>query len=179
MKGVEIRLAREEDIPQIVPLWKELIGLHYFRDSSFEIDKDAPQRFEEFLQTSLKKADTFILVAESLSEEKHHQLEINTPRGLEISKTNKIIGYCTGYIKSRLPVFKIKATGYIWDIYVGVEYRQKSIGRELFNAAKSWFEGHGMKRIELSMAMINDVSDQFWKHLGFRPFMKEVYLDLV
>lgn len=55
---------------------------------------------------------------------------------------------------------------------VSPEYSRKGIGTRLFNDIKDWYKDFNYFTT-FELESLDDESDAFWKHLGFKPFENE------
>ena len=81
----------------------------------------------------------------------------------DIKVPEKIVAYILCIIQNYPPAFEIKKYGLVSDLAVTSNYRRIGIGEHLFYLAKEWFSEKGLKRIELEVAIANEVSTSFWK----------------
>jgi len=151
---MNVTAAREEHIPQIVELWKDLMDLHKKFDPFFSRRPDGDARFTEFLKTSIASPDSHAFVA---------------------LDGNKVAGYCLGSISSHPPVYLVEKYGYIFDMMVLPTYRKQKVATDLLNAMIRWFASRGIQRVELTTAVNNKTGKQFWKKQGFQEYMNVMY----
>jgi GNAT superfamily N-acetyltransferase len=57
---------------------------------------------------------------------------------------------------------------------VTVHSRRQGVGGQLIAAAEDWFRLRGLRRIEVRVAVCNEVSKPFWRKMGFEPFVETV-----
>jgi len=152
-----IREAVSEDIDTIITLWKEFMEFHAARDPFFEIASGGDSNFKKFIIDKLSDESSFIFVA----------------------RMEKVIaGYCLGYISEYPPVFRIKRFGMISDMAVNINYRRKGIGERLLEESKKWFTQKEIQRVELKVAISNEISTSFWRKMGFKPFVESMFMDI-
>ena len=151
-----IRSAAQSDVKSIVELWKEMFDLHKERDSHFTRSSDGHENYEKLINEGLASDDYHILVAET---------------------DKKIIGYCLANVAKYPPSFELKEYGAIFDLSVTRNYRRKSLGEKLLKEAYNWFSKKGIKRIEARVATSNDISQKFWRKMGFAPYMEILFLE--
>jgi ribosomal protein S18 acetylase RimI-like enzyme len=154
---IEYRKAIEKDIPRIVELWKEFIDFHKARDPFFSRSKDGPENFGKFILENMSKDNAIVYIAEANGE---------------------LVGHILATIQSYPPAFEIKRYGLVNDLAIASKYRRKGIGEHLFGMVKEWFTGKGMKRLEIEVAVSNEVSTSFWNKMSFRPYKEVRYLEL-
>jgi ribosomal protein S18 acetylase RimI-like enzyme len=137
---LKYREAIEKDIPKIVELWKEFIDFHKIRDSFFTRSEEGPVNFGKFISENLQKDSAVVYVAE---------------------RNGGVIAHILATIQEYPPAFEIKRYGLVNDLAVITEYRRIGIGRHLFLMAKDWFFKKGISRIEIEVAVSNEVSKSF------------------
>ena len=157
MSEIEYRQAKEKDIPRVVELWKEFIDFHKTRDSFFSRCKEGPENFGKFIAENLQKDDAIVYVAEMDST---------------------VIGHILATIQNYPPVFEIKRYGLVNDLAVASAYRRAGIGQHLFALVKDWFVSKDIRRIEIEVAIANEVSTSFWGKMNFKPYKEICYLEL-
>jgi ribosomal protein S18 acetylase RimI-like enzyme len=157
MSEIKYRQAIEKDIPKIVELWKEFIDFHKIRDSFFSRSKEGPGNFGKFIAENLRKDSAVVFVAE---------------------KNGDVIAHILATIQDYPPAFEIKRYGVVNDLAVTTEYRRFGIGQHLFHMAKDWFSKKGISRIEIEVAVSNEVSTSFWEKRKFKPYKETLYLEL-
>jgi ribosomal protein S18 acetylase RimI-like enzyme len=149
---IEYRKAIEQDVPRIVDLWNEFIDFHKARDPFFSRSEEGSENFGKFISENIKKDDAIVYVAEA---------------------KKAVVAYIHASVQSYPPVFEIKKYGLIYDLAVTSGYRRKGIGEHLFCMVKEWFAKKGVKRLEIEVAVSNEVSTSFWKKMAFKPY-KEI-----
>jgi GNAT superfamily N-acetyltransferase len=134
------------------------IGVYYiFTDYFFSRSKEGPENFGKFIAKSLRKNDSFVIVA------KIH---------------GNVVAYILATVQNYPPVFEIKRHGLVNDLAVTSQYRRIGIGKHLFHLAKDWFLKKEIKRIEIEVALANEVSKSFWGNRKFKPYKEILYLEL-
>ncbi len=150
MNEVTIRKAVADDLHAIGELWKEFMDFHKAGDSHFTRSADGHERFKEFITQHISSESACVWVAE---------------------KDGKVVGYCLAMLAKRPPVFGSLDYGAVFDLAVSGAYRRSGIGERLYLAAQTWFADHGIHRIEVAVALSNEVSRAFWKKMGFSPYL--------
>lgn len=91
-------------------------------------------------------------------------------------------GKVVGYIFAALEPMSWKdlrgPCGYVHDVYVDADTRQRGVGRELVNAALAWFRSRGMSQVVLTTRPGNEAAKRLFANIGFRATMVEMTLDL-
>jgi GNAT superfamily N-acetyltransferase len=140
-------------------LWEKLVEYHR------QLDDRLPQASagggDLYVQRLTSRADdpnTLILVAE---------------------ENDHIIGYVLGAVVDLLPeMFLSERCGFLADIYVEVDYRERGVGRALVAALADWFRSKGLRYYEWYVAARNDTGYQFWAQMGGRAVMTRMRAEL-
>ena len=147
-----IREATKEDVPKILPIWQELMEFHADRDSYFATCEGAEQEFAKWISENIEKEDAIVYVAEH---------------------AKSIIAYCLCRIVERPPVCEMKRQyGSLTDLAVLETYRRDGIGERMVKRATQWFRSQGVKRVEVRVAVTNEVSTRFWRKMGFTTYLE-------
>jgi len=153
MDRVNIRKAKMRDLNAIGSLWKEYMDFHKSRDSHFGRTKNGHEVFKKFVAGHMASGASYVLVAE---------------------RDGNVVGYCLAALAKYPPVFRERDYGTIFDLAVNEPCRRNGIGEKLYREARRWFCGNKIRRIELRVAVSNEISTAFWKKMGFRPFVTTV-----
>ena len=148
---MEIREATKEDVPQVVPVWRELMEFHARRDAYFATCQWAQEAFEKYVLENIEKEDAMVWVAQSDSA---------------------IVGYCQSMIVENPPVLHVKRYGNISDLAVLDNYRRQGIGEDFVARAMEWFRSQNLERVEVRVAVTNKISTQFWRKMGFATYLE-------
>ncbi|HIE52218.1 MAG TPA: GNAT family N-acetyltransferase [Armatimonadetes bacterium] len=150
--GVEIMPAGKEDLEVMVGLMKELADHHVGLDVSFEYNEGWEEIWREFVEEQIENDEDLVLKA---------------------VVEGKVVGFVSGVIGSR-PVFRVARRGIIQNIVVRREYRGRGIGRRLVEAALAWFRERDVGQVDVDVAIANEGGVEFWKRLGFVPYMLQM-----
>ena len=153
---MEITVATENHVLEIIELWKEFMDFHKDVDPRFPMSKNAHLSFEKHVRNSINSEDSHILVA--------------------LDK-DRVVGFSTAQIGKYPPVFERDTYGLISNMTVQSNYRRQGIGEQLLAKIYEWFESRNIDRIELSVAAKNQIGYSFWKKHGFRDYLHHLYLD--
>jgi ribosomal protein S18 acetylase RimI-like enzyme len=157
MNEILYRKVTQQDIPQIIELWKEFIDFHKARDPFFSRSEEGPENFGKYISDNLQKDNAAVYIAES---------------------SKKIVAYMLCIIQDYPPAFITKDYGLLSDLAVAAEYRRQGVGEHLFYLASAWFAEKGIKRIEIGVASANEVSTSFWAKMGFKPYKNICYFEI-
>jgi GNAT superfamily N-acetyltransferase len=152
-----IRLAKRRDIPDIVRLWEELMDYHRRLDPFFTPARNGRDLFRRFLEQNLENDAACVLVAVA---------------------EDGIVGYCEGMLEQHPPSLVESEYGQVLDFMVTAAHRHTGIGRLMFETLRSWFRKQGVRRIEVRHSTFNELATRFWPRMGFRPYLRTLYLEL-
>lgn len=152
-----IRKCEERDISEIKKLFGGFVKFHSERDSCFIKVPGHEEFFAGWVKANMEKDTSIVLVAEA---------------------ERRISGYCMAQILEKPSVYEKPVYGYIDNICVDESQQRKGTGEGLFRAAKEWFMSRGVERIEVFAALANERSTAFWRKMGLRPFIEQMYLNL-
>jgi ribosomal protein S18 acetylase RimI-like enzyme len=149
-----IRNARPGDLDAILDIWREHMDFHRERNEFFTRSADGHVRFAEFVLKNMRNPDWLVLVA--VSDE-------------------VVVGYAMAAIMDYPPVFEIKKYGFIQDAAVSRAYRRRGIGTKLFEGMRGWFGKRGVVRMELQALSNNEISQSFWRKMGFTDYLTRLW----
>jgi len=151
---LEIIPATQGHVPQILELWKEFEDFHKEIDSFFTRSKDGHVKFGEFVHRQMDSEDSLVLVAVNGKD---------------------VIAYSISRISKHPPVFELESYGDIIDLAVTSTDRRRGIGTEMLGKIYEWFKSRGMNRVELRVAVRNQIGYSFWKKHGFQDYIHTLY----
>jgi GNAT superfamily N-acetyltransferase len=157
MVNVAIRPARPDDVETIVALWQELMVFHEARDPRFRRSATAAKAFANFVAGHIASEDSLVLVAE---------------------EAGTVVAYALATIAFRPPVFVETRYGAIYDLFVTDSQRRRGIGGGMVHAIERWFTGRGIRRVEVRVAVRNEVSTRFWRTLGYESYVETLHREL-
>ncbi len=138
-------------------IFREFAEYHYNLDPQFIRVENHDLLFEKYIKDNLDSDSSIVLVAEYRSE---------------------VIGYCLGMLKQKPPVYPDPEYGYIDNMGILEKYQRMGAGELLFAEAVRWFKSKSIKQIELFTSIKNDKSMNFWKKMGFIPYVQHMYLKI-
>lgn len=149
---MNIRLARHEDIPQIITLGKQLLDLHFeFDQKYYGLEASFDRDFYNWAAEQIGSPGKFILVAE---------------------ENGILTGFISGFIKYLFPWFKVKQVGHISYLVIDKSKRAKGVGKLLELAAVDWFRTKNLNYIEVYVDEVNQFGKIAWNSYGYQPFKK-------
>ena len=152
-----IRPASAADVPGVVPLVDRIAHLHEAWDPQrFDYKPNVGQMYANWLKSRANDPRSVFLVAE---------------------REGKIVAFLIGTIEDTIPVYRLKETGYIHDLFVDDTYRNEGIGRQLTMLAVEKFRELGVKQVRLETATKNEAARKLFESCGFRVSSIEMLTD--
>jgi GNAT superfamily N-acetyltransferase len=135
MSEVAIRLAREDEIDRVLPLYESL----------FEPPVSRPETWEEgraarALGEAIRSTDSAVWVAE---------------------REGRLVGVCTAYLDLHSVRFGPRC--WVEDLAVDPEARSQGIGGALLAEARRWAEAEGATHLELDTAEARTDAQRFYE----------------
>jgi ribosomal protein S18 acetylase RimI-like enzyme len=152
-----IRKAGGGDLTAIGELWKEFMDFHKQRDPHFARSADGHECFKDFIAGHMSADTSCVLVAE---------------------QDGCVVAYCLATLAKYPPVFENRDYGTVFDLAVARRCRRTGIGEKLYRAVETWFADHRVHRIEIRVAVSNEVSTSFWSKMGFDPYVTTVFKNI-
>ena len=153
---MQIIQAEHKHIPEIVGIWTEFMDFHKDFDSRFPMRKNAHLSFDSHLRELMKSENNVVYVA---------------------LDNNCVVGFATCSVNRYAPIWEREKYGSIDTLAVESSYRRKGIGEQMLTKIYEWFDAQDIDRIELSLAMKNQVARSFWRKHGFQENILHLYLD--
>ncbi len=120
-----IRPATENDLPEMLRLWREMMDSHARWDDRFcpRPSPEAEGAWGSYLRETIWDSDGWCLfVAEG---------------------DDGLLGQIAGDLREPAPVFEPDTYGYVTDMVVDPGARRQGIGKALFSALEEWFQERG------------------------------------
>lgn len=152
-----IRRATEDDIDDIVKLWREMWDFHSKFDPRFVASPFADQVMKDWIEDHLNRAQAVVLVAE---------------------RSGQIVGYLLGMILQNPPIVPYQIFGYISEIAVAESERRKGTGKLLVEEAHRWFKKNYVTYVEVNVSINNAVSRGFWRKMGYGEWLERLRFEL-
>lgn len=161
---MEIRPATSDDVPHILPMVQALADLHESWDPDrFDYIPEVGRRYERWLTQRAADERSVFLVAE---------------RPGDATGDATLIGFVVATIEPTIPVYRMKETGFIHDLWVDERYRHEGIGRNLVMRLIERFAEIGVSQIRLETAVANEPARQLFAACGFRTSAIEMLLNV-
>jgi ribosomal protein S18 acetylase RimI-like enzyme len=153
---MEIVIAQESHIPEIIRLWLEFSKFHEDLDHPwYPLKAEAPTGFEAYLRKEMAAEKSRVIVA----LDKGH-----------------VVGYIIAAINKMTEVWVRERYGYVDQLAITAAYRHQGIGSDLLKEVLNWFKSENLDLIELSIAAKNSIGYSFWKKHGFKDSSHTLYI---
>lgn len=145
---LRVHPAKPEDLPQLLHLWRELIGFdEALGGQDFRLSAGAPEQWEKHLRTFVGKRGRLGFVAEV---------------------GGRPVGFLLASLEAPAGIFMERRYGHISAVYVQEPYRGKGVGGALVAGALGWFGDRRVSRVRVTTDSKNTLGVEFWKKLGFQ-----------
>jgi len=151
---MQILPATKSDLSSIIPLWKKFMDDSAVWEETFQPSPDWEQHITSHLEKLLENERAQVLVAK---------------------EEDLIVGYAIIQITNNVPVFKQFDRGFITDLCVQENHRNKGIGKKMLQEIFAWFKSKGINRVELMALENNVLGRKFWKRMRFEEYMHRMY----
>jgi GNAT superfamily N-acetyltransferase len=149
-----VRPATIDDIPFVLPMVRAICDLHQRHDPErFRVVDDVIDRYANWLPERVTDSRSVFLVA---------------------VEAGKPVGYAVSTIEPEVPIFWVPECGWIHDIWVQPEHRDRGLARELVRATIRRFDVLGVRQLRLHTGTFNDAARKLFAAEGFRPCVVEM-----
>lgn len=146
-----IRLAKQEDIEDLINMWKKLSDFH--------------KNFPDYMTPSLGW--------KNMMRQLYEEDLISSSRAIFIAKDYyKSAGFLRVESRVNSRIFATSIIGYISDIYVEEQYRGTNVAEKLFAEGINWFRSKGIYSVRLNVNPENTRAINFYNKLGFKEVNK-------
>ena len=157
MVDYEIIQASHENIEGIVHVWEAFMDFHAELDPFFTRHSQGSERFREHLGNSINLDNAFVLA---------------------VLSGGNVVGYSISSVSLYPPVLREMAYGFISDMAVSKDFREKGIGKAMLKEIELWFKGQGITRIEIRALSNNEIGIDFWEGSGYKEYVKVMYKEI-
>jgi len=156
---IEIRPARAEDVPALLPMVRKICELHEAWDPRrYGALPDVERRYDGWLRSLANDRRAVFLVAES--------------------DAGQMVGFVIGTVERAIPIYRLAEFGFVHDLWVEPEYRHEGVGRQLTMMAVERFGAVGMRQVRLETAVANEPARRLFEQCGFRPSAVELLMEI-
>ena len=146
-----IRIAKPDDMNDLLILWNEMMDSHKGMHPDFRISKNADMAMASNFTSLFDDTTSAIIVAE---------------------EDNRVVGMLIAQSRVGLPYTQTEKTGYIRDVSVTRSFRRTGIGKKLVEAGIEFLKSVDVEYIDLITGSENEDSNEFWKEMGFKETLK-------
>jgi len=143
---MKVLIATKAHLHELAQLERQYMEHHVALDDYFAFKANMTEMWLDHAQRLVDSALDLILVA---------------------VEDDQIVGYMTGHIRRKVPIYQIEEVGQIGDNFVLPQYRRRGIFTQLLKEMLEWMQGQGIKYVEHPIAVKNDVGRIAWKKRGF------------
>src|SRR3954452_2586045 len=141
---MDIRPARADDVPAVLPMVRKLCELHRSWDQAkYDFKEGIEEMYRGWLTARATDPRAVFLVAD------------RQDRGP--------VGFLIGTVEKEIPIYRLKEYGFIHDLWVEEDYRNEGLGRQLVMAAVARFREIGVEQVRLDTAAANDVARKLFE----------------
>jgi GNAT superfamily N-acetyltransferase len=162
---MEIRKANLSDVTGICVLWEQFMQEH-----DRIILRKSPVKKQLRQRTAAAKTGF----------RKHVQKNIHSSLGSVLVAVDgkKLAGYSLIYIRKHIPIYAIEKVGYISDLYVKKEYRNRKLSSLFKEKALDWFKSKKLKYAAIAYHAENTHAGGIYRHWGFFDDHIELWKEL-
>jgi ribosomal protein S18 acetylase RimI-like enzyme len=158
LPAVEIRAAKPEDVPNVLPMVEKIAALHEQWDSAkYGYLPNPSQRYSRWMATRATDPRSVFLVAET---------------------QGRLVGFIVATVEKEIPIYRLDEYGFIHDLWVEPEYRNEGVGRQMTMLLIERFREVGVKQIRCDTAAKNETARKLFESCGFRPSVVEMLLEM-
>jgi ribosomal protein S18 acetylase RimI-like enzyme len=155
---MEIRAAREEDVPQVLPMVGRICAMHESMDpAKYGFGPGIEGMYDSWLRNRAKDKRSVFLVAE---------------------REGRVVAFLVGTVEKEIGIYRLKEYGFIHDMWVEEVYRHEGIGRQMAMLAIERFNEIGVKQMRLDTAWKNEAARKLFESCGFRPSVVEMLMEM-
>jgi len=147
---MDIVKAAKEHLKELMSLQRKYMEHHVKVDEYFAFKENMGQLWMEHMEEFIESEDKIVFIA---------------------VENSQIVGYMTGSIVKRAPIYRVEKVGRIGDAFVLPEFRRKGIFTRLLDETLRWMKGRGVKIVEHPVAVKNKLGRIAWKKRGFEDFI--------
>ncbi|HEY8665604.1 MAG TPA: GNAT family N-acetyltransferase [Tepidisphaeraceae bacterium] len=155
---MNIRPARVDDVPRVLPMVGQICALHKSWDpAKYSFCDNPAEMYRGWLASRARDARSVFLVAE---------------------REEKLVGFLVATIEPEIPIYTIERYGFIHDVWVEPAYRNEGLARQMVMLAIERFKELGLPQVRLDTAAANDPARSLFAACGFRVSTIEMLIEL-
>src|SRR5438105_10518111 len=157
---MEIRPARPEDVPAVLPMVAKVCAFHEALDpAKYGFLPEPERRYERWLGARATDDRSVFLVADAAADGR---------------AAARIVAFLVGTVEEEIPIYRIAEFGFVHDLWVEERYRNEGVARQLVTLAVERFRAIGVKQVRLDAAYANEAARRLFAACGFRPSVVEM-----
>jgi RimJ/RimL family protein N-acetyltransferase len=155
---MEIRPAKVDDVPAVLPMVAAIAALHEQWDpAKFGYKEHPEQMYRNWLTARASDPRSVFLVAD---------------------QGDKPVGFLVATVEKEIPIYRLTEFGFIHDIWVEPNYRNEGLARQLVILAIEKFRELGMKQVRGDTAAANEPARSLLHSCGMRPSITEMLIEI-
>ena len=157
--GVIIRTATIKDLPKITELHQRFIHEQamLYDQAFYQLSDTAPKEWSLWAYEKLKGGELGLFVAE---------------------ENTQILGYVSGWVEHRAPVYALRKIGFLSNMYILPEYRGAGTGKKLNRVILKWFKEMGLEYVELNVDTRAKEAIAAWNAFGYNEVGKRMRIKI-
>lgn len=156
-----IRPATPEDVPAILPMVGAVCRAHAAWDPArYATLGDVEERYRRWLPERAADPRSVLLVA--------------TARAAGLAP----VGFLVASMAPTVPIYTVRETGFVHDLWVEPRFRRMGLARELVRACVARFAEIGAAQVRLETAAANGEARRLFESEGFRVSSVEMLREL-
>lgn len=159
---MDIRPATPQDVPAVLPMVAKVCAFHEKLDpAKYGFRPEPAKMYDRWLVGRSTDPRSVFLVADA-------------GRGGK----SRPVAFLVGTVEAEIPVYRLKAFGFIHDLWVEEDYRNEGIARQMVTLAVERFGKIGVEQVRLDTAYANEPARGLFAACGFRPSIVEMVIEL-
>ena len=155
---IKIIKATKKDLPDLLNLWRQLIGYHKPLNPDFcQFNKNSKNIMRKFFIKNIQNKNSLVIIAKD---------------------NNHSIGYLMAITEKLPPITIEEKIARITDGFIMQQYRRKGIMKKMVKQAKSFYRKRKIKHIYLRTLSKNMKGVNSWKRIGFNEEFKQMFMKL-
>ncbi|HEX8524134.1 MAG TPA: GNAT family N-acetyltransferase [Tepidisphaeraceae bacterium] len=156
---MEIRPAKPEDVPQVLPMVDKLAALHESWDpAKFPYLPNVGQMYNSWMRNRARDKRSVFFVA--------------------AKEDGVVVGFIIGTVEREIPIYRIEEFGFIHDLWIEPDYRNEGLARQLVMASVERFRELGTTQVRCDTATANEAARHLFGRCGFRASVTEMMLEM-
>jgi GNAT superfamily N-acetyltransferase len=142
---IEIREVLADELDRIRPLWDDLYRHQTLHGMKVTVSPDGSAQWAKGLKPLLGRY----------------------ARVWGAWQGGQACGFLCARLRNQPPHFSGESTGFISDVFVSESLRGRGVGRRLLQTSLEWFDGLGLRRVELQVIAGNPKARELYAELGW------------